>query len=61
MSAASRQRSCAACGALFGEDDRVSVEPLVDEIVRYVAVHWACSTFHPRGVRKRAAPLTGEL
>lgn len=51
MSAAHRQRTCAACGGELAEDDPVSVEPLIDPSVRYVAVHWLCSTFvHPGGV-----------
>lgn len=50
MSAAHRQRTCAACGGELHEDDHVSVEPLIDPSVRYVAVHWDHSTFvHPGG------------
>lgn len=45
MSAASRQKTCAVCGALLLATDRTSVEPLIDGQVRYVAVHWNHHTF----------------
>lgn len=46
MSAAHRQKTCAVCGRPFLEEDRVNIEPLIDDVVRYVAVHWGEST-HP--------------
>ena len=45
MSAAARQHTCAACGRPLAEGDPVNIEPLIDDAVRYVAVHWGCSTF----------------
>ena len=53
MSAAHRQRTCAACGAPFGTDTRTDVEVLLDGEVRYVAVHPGHSTHPP--ARERAA------
>jgi hypothetical protein len=44
MSAASRQHTCAACGHPFQPDERTNLEPLVDDIVRYVATCWTCIT-----------------
>lgn len=46
MSAAHRQKTCAACGRLLREEDKVTVEPLIDGAIRYVACHWLCTT-HP--------------
>jgi len=64
MSAASRQRSCAACGAGFAPGARTEVEVLLDGEVRYVAVHPGHSTFAPlrlRVVPRRAAPTRPPL
>ncbi|OXM59630.1 hypothetical protein CF165_46885 [Amycolatopsis vastitatis] len=59
MSAAERQRTCAACGGEFGAGERTDIEALLDGVVRYVAVHAGHSTFPPRpsdaGMRKNAA------
>lgn len=46
MSAAHRQLTCAACGGPFVEESPVNIEPLIDGVIRYVAVHWSCTT-HP--------------
>lgn len=46
MSAAHRQKTCAACGGPFREEDKITIEPLIDGIVRYVACHWNHTT-HP--------------
>jgi hypothetical protein len=50
MSLANRQKTCPACGNELKEDDRVNVEPLVDDAIRYICVHTGCSTFvhHPK-------------
>lgn len=45
MSAAHRQHSCACCGLVIHEEDMVSVEPLVDGVIRYVAVLWDHHTY----------------
>ena len=45
MSLARRQDTCAFCGKHFEKNDRVNIEPLIDPIIRYVAVHWNESTF----------------
>lgn len=45
MSAASRQQTCAACGRDLAEVESTGLEPLIDPIVRYVAVCWSCTTF----------------
>lgn len=56
MSAAHRQLTCAACGAPITEDQRSDVEPLIDGMIRYVAVHAGHHTFPVRkmnrGVRR---------
>ncbi|MEU5262333.1 hypothetical protein [Amycolatopsis sp. NPDC021455] len=58
MSAAARQRTCAACGGRFRAGERTDIEVVLDGIVRYVAVHAGHSTFPPRrpaeGARKAA-------
>ncbi|TQJ05930.1 hypothetical protein FB471_5775 [Amycolatopsis cihanbeyliensis] len=46
MSAAARQKTCAGCGQPLTVPQRTNVEPLIDGQVRYVAVHWGCTT-HP--------------
>jgi hypothetical protein len=53
MSAAARQRTCAACGAPFVRGEPTDLEPLVDGVIRYVAVHHGHST-QPRSRRTRA-------
>lgn len=45
MSVIGHQVTCVACGRPISETDNVSIEPLVDESIRYVAVHWDCHTF----------------
>jgi hypothetical protein len=45
VSAAERQRTCAACGGPFAEGEPTDVEVLLDGTVRYVAVHSGHSTF----------------
>jgi hypothetical protein len=57
MSAASRQRTCAACGAGFAPGERTEVEVLLDGAVRYVAVHPGHSTFPP--LRLHVVPRRG--
>jgi hypothetical protein len=44
MSLAKIQKTCAKC-ALPLAGERTSLEPLVDDVIRYVVVHWGCSTF----------------
>jgi hypothetical protein len=48
MSAAKRQRTCAACGGEFARGERTDLEPLIDDSIRYLAVHAGHSTFPPR-------------
>lgn len=45
MSAASRQRTCALCGGELHENDLTDVEPLIDDQIRYIAIHRGHSTF----------------
>lgn len=47
MSAAHRCKTCACCGRELHENDKVSVEPLLEfnAPVRYVAVLWDHSSF----------------
>ena len=45
MSLASRERSCAACGRAFEPGEPFDIEPLIDQGVRYLAVHKDHSTF----------------
>lgn len=52
VSAAERQRTCAACGGAFRAGERTEIEVLLDGVVRYVAVHPGHSTFP----RRRSAP-----
>lgn len=47
MSAAKRQRTCAACGGAFERGERTELEPLIDGSVRYLAVHPWHSTHPP--------------
>jgi hypothetical protein len=44
MSAASRQQTCAVCATSLTEV-ATDIEPLIDDVVRYVAVCKGCSTF----------------
>lgn len=44
MSIASRQQTCAVCGAPFTPGERSEVELLLDDRMRYVAVHPGHST-----------------
>jgi transcriptional regulator NrdR family protein len=48
VSAAARQRTCAACGGRFRAGERTNIEVVLDGMVRYVAVHPGHSTFPPR-------------
>ncbi|MFD8499440.1 hypothetical protein [Amycolatopsis sp. NPDC059657] len=41
---AKRQRTCAACGAPFADGETAELEPLIDGVVRYLAVHPGHST-----------------
>ncbi|MYW94164.1 hypothetical protein G3I59_27020 [Amycolatopsis rubida] len=52
MSAASRQRTCAACGAPLREGERTDLEPLIDGKIRYVAVHSGHSTYAKARTRR---------
>lgn len=52
MSAAHRQRTCAACGGELRENDKITIEPLIDGMIRYVACHWGHTT-HPAPKRER--------
>ena len=48
MSAAGRQRTCAACGGPFEPGERTDLETVVAGGVLYVAVHPHHSTYPPR-------------
>lgn len=48
MSAAERQRTCAACGGQFEPGERTGLETVVDTEVLYVAVHAHHSTYPAR-------------
>lgn len=48
MSAAKRQGTCAACGRRLLPSERTNLEPLIDDAIRYVAVHHDCHTFATR-------------
>ncbi|WIX84520.1 hypothetical protein [Amycolatopsis sp. DG1A-15b] len=45
LSAAERQRTCAACGRPFEPGDRTGLEVFLDGEVHYAAVHDSCSTY----------------
>ncbi|MFF1611674.1 hypothetical protein ACFVYA_28140 [Amycolatopsis sp. NPDC058278] len=45
LSAAERQRTCAACGRPFEPGDRTGLEVFLDGEVHYAAVHESCSTY----------------
>lgn len=49
MSVAHRQKTCACCGRLLKDTDNITVEPLVDNNIRYVVTHWDCNTFVHHG------------
>ena len=57
LSAAERQRTCAACGRLFEACCRTGLEVFLDGEVRYAAVHEGCST-HPAA---RESTIAGKL
>lgn len=48
MSAARRQRTCAACGGPFEPGERTELEAVLDGGILYVAVHARHSTYPPR-------------
>ncbi|MGK4592868.1 hypothetical protein [Amycolatopsis sp. w19] len=48
MSAAERQRTCAACGGPFAPGERTGLETVIDGGILYVAVHIGHSTYPPR-------------
>ncbi|GAB3731800.1 hypothetical protein GCM10027598_55150 [Amycolatopsis oliviviridis] len=58
MSAANRQRTCAACGALFAPGERTGLEAVIDGEVLYVAVHPWHSTYPARRETEAARRLT---
>jgi hypothetical protein len=60
MSAAGRQRTCAACGAPFTAGQRSEIEPLLDGEIRYVAVHPGHSTHPPRRTRRPFTSSDGD-
>lgn len=45
MSIITHQSTCVGCGRPIKENDNINIEPLVDDNIRYVAVHWDCHTF----------------
>jgi hypothetical protein len=47
VSLASRQHTCAVCAAAFLPSDDVELEVLLDDRIRYVAVHPGHSTYAP--------------
>lgn len=56
MSVANRQRTCAVCGAPFVEGELTELEPLIDGVIRYVAVHVGHTT--GAGRRRGRRPAT---
>ncbi|RSM84178.1 hypothetical protein DL991_00300 [Amycolatopsis sp. WAC 01375] len=58
MSAAERQRTCAACGGPFEPGERTDLETVIDGGVLYVAVHTCHSTYPPRRETEAARRLT---
>ncbi|EMD28163.1 hypothetical protein [Amycolatopsis azurea] len=58
MSAADRQRTCAACGSPFAPRERTGLEAVIDGEVLYVAVHPWHSTHPPRRETEAARRLT---
>ncbi|MFE5502016.1 MULTISPECIES: hypothetical protein [Amycolatopsis] len=57
MSAAERQRTCAACGGAFEPWERTELETVVDGGILYVAVHTGHSTYPPRRETEAARRL----
>ncbi|SDU41644.1 hypothetical protein [Amycolatopsis keratiniphila] len=57
MSAAERQRTCAACGGAFEPGERTELETVVDGGILYVAVHTSHSTYPPRRETEAARRL----
>ncbi|MEU3766742.1 hypothetical protein AB0E55_16935 [Amycolatopsis keratiniphila] len=57
MSAAERQRTCAACGGAFEPWERTELETVVDGGILYVAVHTRHSTYPPRRETEAARRL----
>ncbi|MER7857749.1 hypothetical protein ABTX61_01485 [Amycolatopsis japonica] len=57
MSAAERQRTCAACGGAFEPWQRTELETVVDGGILYVAVHTGHSTYPPRRETEAARRL----
>lgn len=57
LSAAERQRTCAACGRPFEPGGRTGLEAFLDGEVHYAAVHENCST-HPAA---RESTIAGKL
>ncbi|SDX61463.1 hypothetical protein SAMN05421504_103261 [Amycolatopsis xylanica] len=45
MSVVKRQRTCAVCGAPFADGEQAELEPLIDGVIRYLAVHPGHSTW----------------
>ncbi|MFI6304377.1 hypothetical protein ACIBCH_21105 [Amycolatopsis thailandensis] len=58
MSAADRQRTCAACGGPFAPRERTGLEAVIDGEVLYVAVHTRHSTYPPRREAEATRRLT---
>ncbi|MEV7549467.1 hypothetical protein AB0N89_07575 [Amycolatopsis sp. NPDC089917] len=58
MSAADRQRSCAACGGSFAPGERTGLEAVLDGEILYVAVHPWHSTYPPRREAEATRRLT---
>lgn len=61
MSAAKRQRTCAACGRPIEPDTHVNIEPLIvsRSPLRHVVTHTGCSTF-PHIPRKDGPCVPGK-
>lgn len=55
--AASRQRTCAACGGEFVPGEHTEVEVILDGMVRYVAVHPGHTTYSSTRESQAAARL----
>jgi hypothetical protein len=58
MSAADRQKTCAACGGPFVPGERTDVETVIAGEILYVAVHAHHSTYPPRREAETAQHLT---
>lgn len=55
MSAVKRQRTCAVCGRPFTLGEPTDLEPLLDGVVRYVAVHAGHTTHPARRLQRKAS------